>query len=178
METPHTYPASNTLSYEEIRRLTHEASEEYARRKAERQRLGRERAARTVAGRKREGEACGVMLPPGYRRKLEAGSREPVVDPDVAPLAREAFELAAGGMPLRRILAVLTPKGLVSRSGTPMHASSLRAMVTNPFYAGLIRVERKLVQGRHDAIVDRQTFELVQRQLAIGRQNKAAKPAS
>ena len=160
-----TISPTKSVSREEARWIRKAAQEEYTRQKAKQQQLGREKAAATVTKKKAEGLACSVIIPIGYKREYSIPSREPVIDLEMAPLAQEAFELALKGQSLRQILSILTPKGLVSRNGTPMYASSLRAMLTNPFYAGLIRVSGELIQGKHEKLISRKELEQVKQNL-------------
>ena len=46
-----------------------------------------------------------------------------------------------------------------------MAPSSLWVILTNPFYAGLIRWKGEYIPGDHEPVVDWQTFNIVQRQL-------------
>ena len=105
--------------------------------------------------------ASGIMpccAPVGYhnyRKKVE-------IDPVLAPLVREAFERAATSrLPLRSLLAEMTAKGLVSRSGRPLKVSAFWYMLRNPFYVGLIRWHGALIQGAHEPIVSQERFEAV-----------------
>ncbi len=90
-----------------------------------------------------------------------------MVDEKLAPLVKEAFDLAAGGtLSLRKILEVLTGKGLVSRNSKAMGASALHALLTNPFYTGKLRYNGELLEGRHQPLVSSEVFERVQENLA------------
>ena len=94
-------------------------------------------------------------IPAGYLGVHEGYKRKVVPDPARAPLVRRAFRMAAGGAPLRRIAVELG-----------MGPSSLWKVLTNPLYAGFVRYGGELIRGRHEAIVGRGEFALVQRQLA------------
>lgn len=87
----------------------------------------------------RKGEL--VFCPPvGYRINLDGPRAKAEPDPVLAPPVREAFErYATGGCSLRKLLAEMTAKGLVSRSGKPMGVSGLHTVLTNPFYSGQVR---------------------------------------
>lgn len=109
--------------------------------------------------------ASGVLpccAPVGYRnyqKRIE-------VDPVLAPLVREAFERAATSrLPLRSLLAEMTAKGLVSRSGRPLKVSAFWYMLRNPFYVGLIRWHGELIPGSHEPLVSGELFEAVGKRL-------------
>ncbi len=94
-----------------------------------------------------------------YRKKIE-------VDPVLAPLVRESFERAASSdLPLRALLAEMTSKGLVSRSGKPLSVSAFWYMLGNPFYAGIVRWKGRLIQGSHEPLVDGETLNAAQHRL-------------
>lgn len=113
---------------------------------------------RRVARGMREKAERGIMpgcAPLGYINAVIGGERVIVPDPGTAPLVRKAFELATTGRySLRKLLSVMTSKGLVSRNGKPLGASALWTVLTNPVYAGRIRYNGELLPGRHEAIVD------------------------
>jgi hypothetical protein len=88
---------------ERFQELIELAQDEHNQRIAEKYRLAREKAARTVAARKMEGLACSVVIPTGYTRDYHSSGR-PTVDRRLALLAQEAFTLAVGGMSLTRII--------------------------------------------------------------------------
>lgn len=94
-----------------------------------------------------------------YQKKIE-------IDPVLAPLVREAFERAATSrLPLRSLLAEMTAKGLVSRSGKPLKVSAFWYMLKNPFYTGFIRWHDELIAGTHKPLVSQELFEAVQDRL-------------
>ena len=108
--------------------------------------------------------------PVGYRNTYEFGEATLMVDEKLAPLVKEAFDLAAEGtLSLRKILEVLTVKGLVSRNGKIMGTSALHALLTNPFYMGKLRYNGELLGGKHQSLVSSEVFERVQENLATRR---------
>lgn len=118
-------------------------------------------------GRRRKAEAGGVpgCAPVGYRnRRDENGNAYVEIDPVQGPLVREAFELmATGEYSLRKLLAVMTEIGLLSRNGRPMGVSGLWNVLKNPFYFGKIRRQNnELVNGHHHSIVNETLFAQVQ----------------
>jgi hypothetical protein len=109
-----------------------------------------------------EAGECPGRAPWGYLNVVVDGQRTVEVDPELAPLIVEAFRMAAQRKTsLRKIIAVLEPQGLLGRSGKPMGVSSLRVILTNPFYAGLIRHQGQLYRGRHQPLISKSLFDRV-----------------
>lgn len=113
------------------------------------------------SGMRRKAEAGGVAgcAPVGYiNRRL--GDRAWVeIDPVQGPLVREAFELmATGEYSLRKLLAIMTKKGLRSRNGKPMGVSGLWSMLNNPFYISHMRYGMTELHGHQAPLVSRALF--------------------
>lgn len=110
--------------------------------------------------------ASGVLpccAPVGYRnvrKRIE-------VDPVLAPVVREAFERAAASrLPLRALLAEMTAKGLVSRSGKPLRVSAFWYMLRNPFYTGMVNWKGEVIPGSQEPLITRDLFDFVQARLS------------
>jgi site-specific DNA recombinase len=89
------------------------------------------------------------------------------------PFVREAFGLAATGeYSLRRLLTVMTEKGLLSRNGRPMGISSFWKMLSNPYYLGQVRYNNELILGSHEAMTNRESFDLAQAYIALRCRNR------
>ena len=88
------------------------------------------------------------------------------IDPALGPAVRDAFYLAARrGSSVRRVAAELAGRGVLSRSGQPLSASTLRELLRNPFYLGMVRFKGQLTEGRHAALVCPSVFERAGRAL-------------
>ena len=113
--------------------------------------------------------------PLGYLnvRKFEDGReiRTVEVDPERAPLVVWAFKTyATGEWTIRTLLAEVTKRGLLSRPtrkrpAKPVTISAFHEMLKNPYYIGVIRYRGVDYEGKHERLIDRQTFEEVQRLL-------------
>ena len=126
--------------------------------------LGR-KASAAIAARRRAGGWTGPA-PLGYRNVRKGGLPAVEIDPALGPLVREAFYLAARrDSSLRKVVAELEPRGLVSRNGRPLTPGALRHVLRNPFYLGLVRAGDRLVPGRHPALVGPSVFERAGRAL-------------
>lgn len=118
---------------------------------------------RGILGKLSRGELPG-KAPAGYANDRLAK----VVLKDSArfPLIRKAWDLMLLGIysvaDIRRKLHV--DLGFRHRgTGRPISLSSMHRIFSNPFYAGLIRVNGRLHAGKHEAMISRDDFERVQR---------------
>jgi site-specific DNA recombinase len=97
--------------------------------------------------------------PVGYKNGRDNYGTKIVIDKKLAPSVKKAFYLAAEGkLSLRKILKILTAKGLLSRNGKPIGVSGLWAILTNPFYTGRIRYQGGLVPGNHEPMISDEIF--------------------
>jgi site-specific DNA recombinase len=94
--------------------------------------------------------------------------RTVVLDPDRAPLIREAFTLyASGDYSLAELAALMEERGLRSRPTRKYPARALKAkdlqhLLRNSYYVGLVPYDGKVYPGRHEPLVDEATFQEVQ----------------
>ena len=120
----------------------------------------------------------------GYPHKAPLGYlnvREPVggrqvahivVDPERAPLIRQAFELhATGQWTVERLAHEMADRGLKSRGrdGHPAKAltvSGLAKLLAHRAYVGFVEWDGIEYEGQHEPLFDRATFDKVQELLA------------
>lgn len=102
--------------------------------------------------------------PLGYRNVTVDGKPFIEIDPETAPLVREAFRLSAKKrMSLRTVLAELDRQGLRTKAGKPLGVSSLHKMLNNPFYIGKVECDGNVIQPRHESIVTENLYWMVSR---------------
>ena len=131
-------------------------------------------ATEIMKGLHRKHEQGGTPFKPpiGYLSKRElVGSqdiRSVILDSARAPLVKLAFTLyATGEWPLHRLADHLEEQGLRSR-GTrryperPLGANRINAMLRNPYYMGIVAWNGQRYPGKHDTLVDEDTFDHVQ----------------
>lgn len=98
--------------------------------------------------------------------------RTVVVDDARAPLVRWAFEAyAMGDWTTLMLREVLEQKGLTSRStprmpAKPISLNTLTHMLHNPYYAGIVVYRGAYHQGKHQPLIDVETWLQVQDVLA------------
>ncbi len=126
-----------------------------------------DRVKKALAVKAENGESVGCA-PVGYLNvRRTDGTTTVEVDPTMAPLIREAFAMAAKSRTsLRKILAELTLKGLASRNGKQIGPSGLLAILTNPFYIGMVRHRNELHQGTQEPLITATVFEKVRERLS------------
>ncbi len=114
-----------------------------------------------------------MRAPIGYlnvRRTDEQGReiRTVEVDPERAPLIAWAFEqYAKGETSVTGLLRDLTARGLLTvptpkRPSKALGKNTLYKLLTNPYYAGVIRYKGVLYPGAHEPLIDPALFDTVQ----------------
>jgi DNA invertase Pin-like site-specific DNA recombinase len=104
-----------------------------------------------------------MCAPIGYRDMGGGKPKEP--HPIYGPLVRKAFELyATGGYGLERLGKEMTRLGLKNRAGRPFSLNGFSTILNNPFYMGLIRIEKtgELFAGAHLPLITKSLFDRVQ----------------
>jgi len=112
-----------------------------------------------------------LPAPLGYLDKGKAQHKEP--DPAKAPLVKKAFELyGTGRYNLDALGEELFHLGLRNRSSNKVTRNGLSVLLNNPFYIGLIRLQRtgETFAGSHQPLIAKSLFDRVQRVLQ-GRTN-------
>lgn len=90
-----------------------------------------------------------------------------VVDPTKAPFIKQAFKLyASQEHTIYSIHVYLHKNGIRGQSGRPLAYSLTHNILRNPFYYGLMRWGGMEAIGKHEPLIDKKTFDLVQYILA------------
>ena len=113
--------------------------------------------------------------PVGYQpvRLFENGreTRSVELDPERAPFVIWAFNTyATGEWTTRTLHDEVTKRGLLSRPSPkrparPLALSAFNDMLKNPYYIGIVRYRGVEYEGKHEPLIDKQTFDEVQQQL-------------
>ncbi len=97
-------------------------------------------------------------------------------DPEIAPLIAKMFERFAGGFEtIQGLRLFLWEQGLISRrtkqfpGGSPLDATVLRSMLSNPIYYGAFRFDGVIYDGKHTPLISKSLFDKVQDILTIRR---------
>src|ERR1043166_3871796 len=122
----------------------------------------REEAKKGIYGRLKQG-IFPFQAPIGF---LDCGPGKPkAIDPVAGPLIRTAFELyATGRWSLRALPDELGQLGLRNRNGKNVTTNGLFTILHNPFYIGLIRIQKtgEVFAGAHAPLVSKRLFDQVQ----------------
>lgn len=112
--------------------------------------------------------------PFGYKNARDA-DKKPIIIPDdaKAEIIRQVFKMFVIGVSMEQIRKELKPDGLRMEGN-----GAIRRLLSNPTYAGLIKVPsfydepEKLIDGKHDALIDKATWWAVQGKLQGRTYNK------
>lgn len=122
----------------------------------------REEAYKGLYGRLKQG-LYPFNAPIGYLDN--GGGKLKTHDPKRAPLVKEALELCASGQySYRSLLERMTARGLRNRNGRQLTRTGLAAVLSNPFYCGvmLVRTTGETFPGKHEPLISAATFEAIQ----------------
>ncbi|MDQ3816152.1 MAG: recombinase family protein [Acidobacteriota bacterium] len=112
-----------------------------------------------------------LPAPLGYVDKGKGKLKE--LEPTKAPLVRKAFELyGTGRYTLHSLQEEMFKLGLRNRRGGKVSINGLSVLLNNPFYIGLIHLNRtdETFPGSHEPLISKSLFDRVQ-QILTGRVN-------
>ncbi|OQY69063.1 hypothetical protein B6D29_00140 [Microgenomates bacterium UTCPR1] len=107
------------------------------------------------------------VAPLGYMNRTFAGVRDIIIDPERAPIIKEAFDRAAYMYHSGRMVKEWMDKaGFTTRKGRRITISMVYLMLKNPFYYGYYEYPKgKLYKGKHEPIITKEVFEDTQSEL-------------
>ena len=105
--------------------------------------------------------SIGGHIPLGY--KIE--NKKLVIDEAGAAIVREAFELYANGATVAEICDTFNGKGYRTAKNAEFNKNSFRSMFKNERYIGVYKYKDLRIDGGVPAIVDKETFAIVQKRL-------------
>lgn len=139
-----------------------------------------ERIRDKIAASKAKGMWMGGVVPLGYDAPDGSGDRRLRVNEVEASTVRLIFDRLLACRSFYDLQQQLAEEGIRSKAGRsrrgltypsmPFSRGALRHLLQNPIYLGLICHKGVTYQGRHEAVVDQQTFDAVQ---ALLRQRSA-----
>lgn len=118
-------------------------------------------------------KAVGGICPTGY--KIDRSSMKYVIDEEKAVIIQEVFRLYADGMSIVDICKTCNEKGYRTNRGRPFTRNSLSTILRNRKYIGVYKFDDIEIEGGMPVIVDPDTFERVQRRIAMGNKTKPRK---
>lgn len=105
----------------------------------------------------------GGTLPLGY--KVE--NKKLVIDPTTAPIVQEAFRRYAEGDTITEIIESFNNRGFKTSRGAAFNKNSFKSIFKNVRYIGTYTYKDYRQEGAVPAIIDKETFEAVQRRLTV-----------
>lgn len=109
-----------------------------------------------------KGNSCGGQIPLGYK----VVNKKLVIDEPNAEIVKEAFARYANGESVADICEEYNNRGYRTTRGSPFNKNSFRTMFRNEKYIGIYLYKDIRIEGGVPAIVDKDTFDAVQKRLA------------
>lgn len=107
--------------------------------------------------------------PVGYLTVGEKGHKTHIIDPDKAPFIIKMFELyATGNYSTPALGKVMYKEGLRGKSGKEIGKSRIYDMLSDPFYYGAMKWNEEVFPAKHEPIITKELFDLVQAKLSKG----------
>jgi hypothetical protein len=104
--------------------------------------------------------------PPGYKTITHEGKKIHVVNPEIYRCMPRIFKLALlPGYTRRKLSEEMAMVGITTKNGRPFAISQVTAILTNPFYIGINRMQGKEYPGAQEPIITKRLFYEVQRKL-------------
>lgn len=107
--------------------------------------------------------------PMGYMNRAFGGIKDIIVDPERAPIIKEAFERVANLHQSGRIIkAWMDSRNFRTKTNKPITLSMVYQFLRNPFYYGYFEFplkSNKWYKGAHAPLIDKDLFDKVQKQL-------------
>lgn len=95
------------------------------------------------------------MAPFGYVNE----DKQLIVHPEQSEAVRWMYSMRCRGYSYERIAYNLNLKGTTTKKGNPWTSDSCRAVIMNPTYAGFVRWDGIIAEGRHAPIVSPEIWE-------------------
>jgi len=132
-----------------------------------------ERIRDKIAASKKKGMWMGGVVPIGYDVK----ERKLVINPAEAETVRLIFNRYLELKNVRHLCAELKREGIATKTvpnrantgGKPFSRPGIYKLLSNPLYIGQVRFKDVYYEGQHERIIDQDTWEQVQSQLANNR---------
>lgn len=122
-------------------------------------------------------ERGGAVAVPAFGYDIKDGVFIP--NPETAPIVKRIFRDYLNGVPIVRIARSMNELGITTTKGNVWENRTVEYILYNPVYIGKIRWNPKhrtrrnyddpdimIVDGEHEPIIDKETFEQVQQRLA------------
>lgn len=104
--------------------------------------------------------------PLGYITTGDKGHKIHIIDGEKAQYIKKMFELySTGNYSTTALVDIIFKEGLRNRSGKKVGKSRLYDLLTDPFYYGVMKWKEQIFPAKHEAIITKDLFNLVQEKL-------------
>ena len=117
-----------------------------------------------------KGRFCGGSLPFGYK----SVDGKLIADEKTAPHIRYVFEKYASGVPMKAIIDELSRRGVRTSTGKQLTHNTFSRALVNTAYIGQYHYKGEVVPGLSERLIDDETFEKVQKYVALRKHAPAA----
>lgn len=116
---------------------------------------------------KKKKQKASGNCPIGYKYEYNEKGKDPVVivDNEKAQIVKEIYELYINRNSLQNIADYLNDKGITTERGNKWSKQSIHKILTNDFYIGIVRFNDIEENGKHHAIISKDNYENVQKEL-------------
>lgn len=102
----------------------------------------------------------------GYKRVLDEddpqGGTKLVIEEKEADVVRKIFELYCSGYGLKATVSKVNTIGMRSKNGKKFSLTTIRTILTNKAYIGMVKYGGEYFQGIHEPIIDRDVWDKAQ----------------
>jgi site-specific DNA recombinase len=131
----------------------------------------RENVNRGIRQKLRRGEYPG-KAPYGYINHYKTRTIEP--DPEHFETVQKLFiKFANSDINQKQMIDIMFESGIKNRVGKPLVFGTVSHMLKNPFYYGVFKIKGELYQGTHKPMIDKETYERIQKRLELNPRNKS-----
>ena len=109
------------------------------------------------------GDKPAGICPYGYRYASDKKSVE--IHPEESKTVRTIYSECQKGMSLKKIAEMLTEQGAKTRNGGEWQTSSVKFILNNKFYTGVLQHQGAEIKGNHEPIISKVQFGKCQSQL-------------
>lgn len=102
----------------------------------------------------KNGGLCGRNAPFGYINVYNEGRRQIAIDPDRSQAVRKIFEMYANGATMLSLAKWLNENKYRTKRGNVFTVDSVRTILTNEIYKGVLTFNKKRVRGKMNPYTD------------------------
>lgn len=119
-----------------------------------------------------EGYYTGSVLPFGFDKERQGKGYVLIPNKNEAQIVRLIFDKYVNGTGISDIAKYLNDQGIKPRNAKQFEPIRVREILRNKVYAGYLHIKNKNIEenwtkGKHDPLIDHDTFEKAQKQLQI-----------